>query len=282
MLASRGEFALMTDSDLSTPIEEFEKLYQEMVCGPCDVAFGSRDLPGSRIDLHQSWFRENAGKTFNRLVRTVTGLPFKDTQCGFKLFRMAVSPRVRGAADRKFRLRRRAPVHCRQVGVRPEGSPGQVASLARYQGPLLERRTTDVPRPFPHPQKLRAGTVQRHPAPAQTSGGDKDAKGGSKRAGEADGNYSRDRQTGQRFDRHRLQRGHLENLLRSGIPVVCLDRRPDGIEGDSVAMDNREGTRKCSSTSFLVGRTRIAIITGPPLKIRESTVGRGDSAGFSP
>lgn len=90
MLASRGELALMTDSDLSTPIEEFEKLYQEMVCGPCDVAFGSRDMPESRIDLHQSWFRENAGKAFNRMVRVITGLRFNDTQCGFKLFRMAV------------------------------------------------------------------------------------------------------------------------------------------------------------------------------------------------
>ncbi len=90
MLASRGLLALMTDADLSTPIEEFDKLYEEMVRDPCDLAFGSRDLPGSRIELHQSWFRENAGKTFNRMVRILTGLPYNDTQCGFKLFRMAV------------------------------------------------------------------------------------------------------------------------------------------------------------------------------------------------
>lgn len=89
MLAGCGALALMTDSDLSTPIEEFEKLRREMTPGPCDVAFGSRDLPGSMIDLHQSWFREHAGKGFNRAVRILTGLPFKDTQCGFKLFRMA-------------------------------------------------------------------------------------------------------------------------------------------------------------------------------------------------
>jgi glycosyltransferase involved in cell wall biosynthesis len=89
MLACRCPFARMTDSDLSTPIEEFEKLHGEMLCGPCDVTFGSRDLPGSTIDLHQSWFREHAGKAYNRAVRLLTGLPFKDTQCGFKLFRMA-------------------------------------------------------------------------------------------------------------------------------------------------------------------------------------------------
>ncbi len=89
MLACHCTVALMTDADLSTPIEEFEKLHGEMICGPsCDVAFGSRDLPGSMIDLHQSWSREHAGKAYNRLVRILTGLPFKDTQCGFKLFRM--------------------------------------------------------------------------------------------------------------------------------------------------------------------------------------------------
>jgi len=89
MLACHCPVALMTDADLSTPVDEFEKLHRDLVGGPCDVAFGSRDLPGSVIDLHQSWFREHAGKAYNRLVRILTGLPFKDTQCGFKLFRMA-------------------------------------------------------------------------------------------------------------------------------------------------------------------------------------------------
>jgi len=89
MLAARGAFALMTDADLSSPIEELEKLEREVINGPCDLAFGSRDIKGSVVAIHQSWFREHSGKIFNRFVRLVTGLPFRDTQCGFKLFKMS-------------------------------------------------------------------------------------------------------------------------------------------------------------------------------------------------
>lgn len=88
MLASRGKYALLSDADLSTPIAEFEKLEKRAVSDRLDLAFGSRDVAGSRVLLHQSWIRENSGKMFNRLVRILTPLPFRDTQCGFKLFKM--------------------------------------------------------------------------------------------------------------------------------------------------------------------------------------------------
>ncbi len=89
MQAARGAFALMTDADLSSPIEELEKLEREVINGPRDIAFGSRAIEGSVVAIHQSWFRENSGKIFNRFVRLITGLPFRDTQCGFKLFKMS-------------------------------------------------------------------------------------------------------------------------------------------------------------------------------------------------
>jgi glycosyltransferase involved in cell wall biosynthesis len=89
MRAARGTFALMTDADLSSPIEELDKLEREVVNGPRDIAFGSRDVEGSVVAIHQSWFRENSGKIFNRFVRLITDLPFRDTQCGFKLFKMS-------------------------------------------------------------------------------------------------------------------------------------------------------------------------------------------------
>jgi len=47
---------------------------------------GSRALDRSLIGVHQPVFRETAGKLFNLAVRVMTGLPFWDTQCGFKLF----------------------------------------------------------------------------------------------------------------------------------------------------------------------------------------------------
>ena len=91
MLEARGLLSLLTDSDLSTPIEEFFKLEEKIVEENYDIAFGSRDIEGAEIVVHQPWFRENAGKVFNRFVRLLTPLPFRDTQCGFKLFRTAVA-----------------------------------------------------------------------------------------------------------------------------------------------------------------------------------------------
>ena len=87
MLAAQGQLLLFTDADLSAPIAELARLEAALRAG-ADIAIGSRrrrDL----IRTHQSWFRENAGRLFNRLVRLALGLPFVDTQCGFKLFTRA-------------------------------------------------------------------------------------------------------------------------------------------------------------------------------------------------
>ncbi len=85
MLAARGEITLFTDADLSAPIEEAEKLLAAL--HSADVAIGSRALDRSLIQVHQSRSRELAGILFNLMVRIATGLPFEDTQCGFKAFR---------------------------------------------------------------------------------------------------------------------------------------------------------------------------------------------------
>jgi glycosyltransferase involved in cell wall biosynthesis len=87
MLEARGEFALFTDADLSTPIEEAEKLLAAIKKNHCDGAIGSRALDRSLIQIHQSTAREFGGILFNGFVRLLTGLPFCDTQCGFKAFR---------------------------------------------------------------------------------------------------------------------------------------------------------------------------------------------------
>jgi dolichyl-phosphate beta-glucosyltransferase len=86
MLEARGRLALFTDADLSSPIEEIEKLLAALAAGN-DVAIGSRALDRSLISIHQSRLRELAGIVFNGFVRAFTGLPFYDTQCGFKIFR---------------------------------------------------------------------------------------------------------------------------------------------------------------------------------------------------
>lgn len=88
MLEATAEFGLLTDADLSTPIEDLARLESKLANGTADLAFGSRDLPDSDIRRRQPWYRENAGKTFNRVVRLLTSLSYRDTQCGFKLFRL--------------------------------------------------------------------------------------------------------------------------------------------------------------------------------------------------
>jgi len=85
MLEARGRVALFTDADLSSPIEESEKLLSAIRAGN-DLAIGSRALDRTLIFGRQSRFREVAGMIFNGFVRIFTGLPFHDTQCGFKVF----------------------------------------------------------------------------------------------------------------------------------------------------------------------------------------------------
>ncbi|MGA8011596.1 MAG: dolichyl-phosphate beta-glucosyltransferase [Candidatus Acidiferrales bacterium] len=85
MLEASGRIALFTDADLSSPIEESEKLLSAIRAGN-DVAIGSRALDRSLIFARQARFREVAGIIFNGFVRLFTGLAIHDTQCGFKAF----------------------------------------------------------------------------------------------------------------------------------------------------------------------------------------------------
>lgn len=87
MLAASAEWRLLTDADLSTPINELGKLYRAATDSDAAVAIGSRALDRSLIARHQSVFRESGGRLFNFVMRLLTGLPFVDTQCGFKLYR---------------------------------------------------------------------------------------------------------------------------------------------------------------------------------------------------
>jgi dolichyl-phosphate beta-glucosyltransferase len=91
---SRGEFVLFSDADLSTPIEDVEKLFLPLLEGGYDIAIGSRSIRGSDVRVHQPWYRELMGKVFNKIVRLFTLRGFKDTQCGFKLFRADVAREV--------------------------------------------------------------------------------------------------------------------------------------------------------------------------------------------
>lgn len=86
VLASQGTFVLLTDADLSTPIEELEKLSKLVVENKCEIAIGSRALSLSEIIVEQPWLRQKMGKIFNGIIRVLVLDGVSDTQCGFKLF----------------------------------------------------------------------------------------------------------------------------------------------------------------------------------------------------
>lgn len=98
LLQAAGDVVMFTDADLSAPMEEAALLIQAIADG-ADVAIGSRWLDKTRQTIHQPLYRRFFGRCFNWVTRTVMGLPFKDTQCGFKAFK-------RPAAQIIFRLQR--------------------------------------------------------------------------------------------------------------------------------------------------------------------------------
>ena len=136
LLAAQRPIALFFDADLSTPLSEIPKVIEPIANGDVDLAFGSRALDRSLIGQHQPWRREQAGRVFNLLVRIATGLPFWDTQCGFKAFRLDVcrpileTARIEGFAFdvELLYLAHRAGLRLREIPVRwnhAEGSKVQ-------------------------------------------------------------------------------------------------------------------------------------------------------------
>ena len=137
LLAARGDVALFTDADLSTPITETPKVIEPILRGECDLTFGSRAIDRRLIGKHQPWRREQGGRVFNLAVRLATGVPFWDTQCGFKAFRMSVCrPLVEAATVDRFGfdveliyLAYRAVLRLREIPVRWDHIDGSKVNL---------------------------------------------------------------------------------------------------------------------------------------------------------
>jgi dolichyl-phosphate beta-glucosyltransferase len=121
LLAARGRTVLITDADLSTPIEEHDTLAAVMRERNLQAVIGSRALHGSQ---GQNPLRQLMGKTFNRMMRGMTGLPFQDTQCGFKLLdRAATRPIVERMVVDRFAFDVELLYLCGRAGLRVEEVP---------------------------------------------------------------------------------------------------------------------------------------------------------------
>lgn len=139
LLAASANIALFSDADLSTPITETPKLIDPILKGECDLTFGSRALDRRLIGVHQPWRREQGGRVFNLIVRLATGLPFWDTQCGFKAFRMNVCrPLIEAAQIDRFGfdveliyLAYLARLRLREIPVRWDHNPASKVEVLR-------------------------------------------------------------------------------------------------------------------------------------------------------
>ena len=159
LLATDAPIALFSDADLSTPLAELPRIVGPIESGEYDIVFGSRALNRQLIGQRQSWQREQGGKVFNGLVRLATGLPFSDTQCGFKAFRMeAARPIIERAEIDGFGfdvellfLAQKAGLRLLEVPVRWDHNEGSKVHLVHDSLRMLreilgcERATRDLP-----------------------------------------------------------------------------------------------------------------------------------------
>jgi dolichyl-phosphate beta-glucosyltransferase len=146
LFAAEHSIALFSDADFSTPIDEAPKLIDPIAAGEVDVAFGSRALDRSLIGHHQPWRREQGGRVFNLIVRLATGLPFWDTQCGFKAFQLGkFRPVLEQAKTDGFGfdvellyLARKAGLRMREIPVRWNHFEGSKMRLVRDTANMLQ------------------------------------------------------------------------------------------------------------------------------------------------
>jgi dolichyl-phosphate beta-glucosyltransferase len=150
LLAAKHSIALFSDADFSTPIDEAPKLIAPIAAGEVDVAFGSRALDRTLIGHHQPWRREQGGRVYNLIVRLATGLPFWDTQCGFKAFQLEkFRPVLHQAQTDGFGfdvellyLARKANLRLREIPVRWNHYEGSKMRLVRDTANMLQEIAT--------------------------------------------------------------------------------------------------------------------------------------------
>jgi dolichyl-phosphate beta-glucosyltransferase len=150
LFAAKHSIALFSDADFSTPIDEAPKLINPIAAGEVDVAFGSRALDRTLIGNRQPWRREQGGRVYNLIVRLATGLPFWDTQCGFKAFQLEkFRPVLQQAKTDGFGfdvellyLARKANLRLREIPVRWNHYEGSKMRLVRDTANMLQEIAT--------------------------------------------------------------------------------------------------------------------------------------------
>jgi len=84
MLAARGEYRFICDTDLSMPIEEITKFLPPHADG-YDISIATREGKEARR-IGEPEYRHLMGRVNNLLIKIFAVRGFEDTQCGFKMF----------------------------------------------------------------------------------------------------------------------------------------------------------------------------------------------------
>ncbi len=144
VLEAAGRFVLFADADGATPIEEECRLRRELQCG-ADIAIGSRRVAGAGVRRNRHPLRSLIGRSFAGLARRLLGLPVRDTQCGFKMFRRQVAvelfPQLREEGyyfDLELLiLADRCGYRVKEVPINWADQPGSRMSFARELGRMV-------------------------------------------------------------------------------------------------------------------------------------------------
>ena len=144
ILRAAYDAVLFTDADLSTPVEEIEIALAQLARG-FSVVIASRRHPESFIACRQNPARESIGRTFNALVRVMIGLPYRDTQCGFKCFTRSAAKEIfsraridRFSFDVEILLIARAMGYAiKEIPVRWTNAPGSKVRPLRDLGSIV-------------------------------------------------------------------------------------------------------------------------------------------------
>ena len=138
MLAADGEYILFTDADLSTPIEELDKMWPWFEQG-YDIVQGSRKTAGATVEQHQPWLRENMGKAFTWLSNVIAQVHVSDVTCGFKCYTRSTAHDLYSCQQvfnwsfdaEIIHLARRAGYRLKEVPVRWHDERGTKVHLVR-------------------------------------------------------------------------------------------------------------------------------------------------------
>lgn len=85
VLASDAEAIGQMDADFSHPPEKLKELAAKLEF--CDLALGSRYIPGGGVDSNWPFWRKALSRWGNFYARSILGLPIRDVTGGFRLWR---------------------------------------------------------------------------------------------------------------------------------------------------------------------------------------------------